>query len=429
MTRRVCLRSMAAIGAVAALSACTSGSPSPSWQPIVLPAAANPVRSLCLPGGIETDTANVLMLDLLLEARPERLLEGARKAEARGELYKALLYSRILTGHEGARPDAWRARARIAAALDFPHEAEEANRAAAGGASSSVLARPIEEPLPSVHLASTAPASFSDWAASLEITAGSLTAWGQDRAVVAVRSDVSGYSEDGVGLPVRLDLVLPGAFVLAGGQTFKLKGGSGWGGTLVVLGFINAALGAYTGSSEAMEVGQSSVEQGMDKISTAPKLLKGGAYKRGYWTGETFETIGEKGDPSGGGWAVGYPIVLPTASGSPFSEAVPMKLIEDGTKVSVPSIQVSRLLPSIGLSSLEAIVTSKELVTLLPKLDRARTSAFRGRASVAKAAADNFKRNGAGSLTFAEPRYAGRTPDGQCVDVTIGAQRWLIPEQ
>ena len=81
------------------------------------------------------------------------------------------------------------------------------------------------------------------------------------------------------------------------------------------------------------------------------------------------------------------------------------------------------------VSSLEAIVTSKELVTLLPKLDRARTSAFRGRASVAKAAADNFKRNGAGSLTFAEPRYAGRTPDGQCVDVTIGAQRWLIPEQ
>jgi hypothetical protein len=432
-------RGLAAAGLVVTLGACSSG---PANQITTPASVANPVRSICLPGGQDSDTANVLMLDTLLEAKQDRLFEAMQRAASGGELYKALLYSRVITGMSGAGPEVWEARARIASALDFPHEAEQAHmRASAQGGAPAGKQKPVEEPLPSAHLASKSPSSLADWAASLEIVSGSDSAWGRSHAVVAIRDDVSGISAEGRGEPVRADHVLPNLFVLTDGSTFREKGPSGMGIALVALGALSAGLGGYTGTMSAVEQGQSVAAVGAGELSATKTVLTGGSFRRGIWKDERFETRSDKGKPSGERLAVGYPLVMPTASGQPFSETVPMRLIENGTKTpklqigsdakktEVASVEVSRLVPPLGLSSLELMVSPEELSTLRPELDASRLASFRARASVAAAAAERFRTDGPAALTIRAPHYAARVADGRCVDIVISESRWLVPEK
>ena len=429
-------RAMATAGLIAILAACSS---SPSATVATHPSAAKPVRPICLPGGLDSDTANVLMLDTLLEAKEGGLFDAMKQSASSGQLYKALLYSRVLTEKPAAGPEAWQARARIAGALDFPHEAKLAlERGTAPAGASAGKRMPVEEPLPSAHLASKAPTSLADWAASLEIVSGSEAAWGRRNAVVAIRDDVSGISGEGLAEPVRLDHVLPNLFVLTDGSTYREKGPSGWGVALLALGAINAGLGGYTGNMAAVESGQMAAAQGAGELSATRTVLTGGSFKRGIWKNDSFETRSDKGKPSGERRAVGYPLVLPTASGEPFAEVVSMRLIENGTKTpklvigsdasptAVSALQVSRLMPSLGLSSLEVIVSPEELAMLLPDLDPERVAAFRGRASVAASAAAGY---GAGTLAIRTPRYAARVADGRCVDIVTSESRWLVPEK
>ncbi len=433
--RTFCIRGLAAASLIVNLGACSSG---PSNQISTPASAANRLRPICLPGGQDSDTANVLMLDTLFEAKQDSLFAAMQRAAAGGELYKALLYSRVLTGRSDATPEAWEARARIAGALDFPYEAERA-RAHASAQGAGNRTKPVEEPLPSARLASKAPASLADWAASLEIIAGSDSAWGRPRAVVAIRDDVSGISAEGVGEPVQADHVLPNIFVLTDGSTFREKGPSGMGIALVALGALSAGLGGYSGSMAAVEQGQIVAGAGAGELSATKTVLTGGSFKRGLWKDERFETRSDKGKPSGERLAVGYPLVMPTASGQPFSETVPMRLIENGTKTAkmrvgsdpkptdVSSVLVTRLLPS-GASSLEAIVTADELSDLVPTLEPSRLAAFQVRSSLVTGAADRYRADPSG-VRILSPRYAARVADGRCIDVVISESRWLVPEK
>ncbi len=417
------------------LGACSSG---PSNRISTPASAANSVRPVCLPGGQDSDTANVLMLDTLLEAKPDRLFAGMQRAAAGGELYKALLYSRVLTAKSDTTPEAWEARARIAGALDFPYEAEQA-RAHASAKGTGIGTKPVEEPLPSARLASKAPASLADWASSLEIVAGSDSAWGWPRAVVAIRDDVSGISAEGVGKPVQADHVLPNIFVLTDGSTFREKGPNGMGIALVALGALSAGLGGYSGSMAAVEQGQTVAAAGAGELSATKTVLTGGSFKRGLWKDERFETRSDKGKPSGERLAVGYPLVMPTASGEPFSESVSMRLVENGTKTAklrvgsdpkptdVSSVRVTRLLPS-GASSLEAIVTVEELSDLVPTLEPTRLAAFQVRSSLVAGVADRYRADPS-AVRILSPHYAARITDGRCVDVVITESRWLLPEK
>ena len=290
-----------------------------------------PARALDLMAASRLKDARYFRLvagDALLDVDPKVLYARMAAAAAAGETYKALYLARIFTQTSPEMPEAWSNRARLAAALGLERERAAAERRAgdpAGG-----LPVPMEG-LPGQALP-LRPGSIADWAGAILLMSDA-SAVAHPSALPAVRDDVSGIvastaeeTEQSPGRspwarpePIRLDDVLPNAFLLQSGQPMKWKtenSGSLFAGMALAM-----LAGAASAKNDAAAADTFAAASG-DMFARAEAVKShyvGGKYQAVSYVNGTARSANVLPRSTGVSHAVGMPVPLLWAAGGSMS--------------------------------------------------------------------------------------------------------------
>jgi hypothetical protein len=264
------------------------------------------------------------------KAEPAVLAGLAADAAARGEGYKALYLSRVLTLRHPELSALWRNRAAIAEELQFTAEATQSLARAANLAADTPIVPTI---VPGASLAT--PKTLADWSALVSLMADDVARLSEGPVVIAIPNQVSGVtvpSADEMSIrgapyaqagPVLMADIASSLFML--GEANPMRKNVRWGSAV-------AGAAASLAGAAMLEAGANYAVDTMD-VAVAMSETSGRAYARAVatpsaFTGGTYQAWQASGassalrvrklqaQPTGEFDAVGLPLPLLLASGA-----------------------------------------------------------------------------------------------------------------